>query len=81
MEWLQNPVFSTWDPNTSLWSNALITLYMTAGTMLFATLVGLPVGVLLFETEKAPTGRWPAGSTASSASSSTSAPARSRSSS
>lgn len=53
MEWLQNPVFSTWDPNTSLWSNALITLYMTAGTMLFAALVGLPLGVLLFETEKA----------------------------
>ncbi|WP_114853346.1 methionine ABC transporter permease [Brachybacterium sp. YJGR34] len=53
MEWLQNPVFTTWDSNTSLWSNALITLYMTAGTMLFGTLVGLPLGVLLFETEKA----------------------------
>lgn len=52
MEWLQNPVFSTWDSNTSLWSNALITLYMTAGTMLLATLIGLPLGVLLFETEK-----------------------------
>ncbi|GAA1487085.1 methionine ABC transporter permease [Brachybacterium fresconis] len=53
MEWLQNPVFTTWDSNTSLWSNALITLYMTAGTMVFATLVGLPLGILLFETEKA----------------------------
>lgn len=52
MEWLQNPVFSTWDSNTSLWSNALITLYMTAGTMLLATLIGVPLGVLLFETEK-----------------------------
>ncbi|MGO2822162.1 MAG: methionine ABC transporter permease [Brachybacterium tyrofermentans] len=52
MEWLQNPVFSTWDSNTSLWSNALITLYMTAGTMLLATLIGLPLGVLLYETEK-----------------------------
>ncbi len=52
MEWLQNPVFTTWDSNTSLWSNALITLYMTAGTMLFATLIGLPLGILLFETEK-----------------------------
>lgn len=53
MEWLSNPVFTTWDSNTSLWSNALITLYMTAGTMVFATLVGLPLGILLFETEKA----------------------------
>lgn len=54
MEWLQNPVFTTWDSNTSLWSNALITLYMTVGTMLFATLIGVPLGILLFETEKSP---------------------------
>ncbi len=50
--WWQNPVFTTWDSNSSLWSNTLITLYMTLGTMVFATIVGLPLGILLFETER-----------------------------
>lgn len=50
--WWQNPVFTTWDSNSSLWSNTLITLYMTLGTMVFATVVGLPLGILLFETER-----------------------------
>ena len=60
MEWLDNPVFTTWDSNTSLWSNTLITLYMTAGTMLFSTLIGVPLGLLLFETSGARGGlaRW-----------------------
>jgi len=60
MEWLDNPVFTTWDSNTSLWSNTLITLYMTAGTMLFSTLIGVPLGLLLFETSGAKGGlaRW-----------------------
>lgn len=60
MDWIHNPVFTTWDPNTSLWSNTLITLYMTAGTMLFAVLIGLPLGILLFETESSarPAARW-----------------------
>lgn len=55
-----NPVFTTWDPNFSLWSNTLITLYMTAGTMLLSTLVGVPLGVALFETSRSPHGltRW-----------------------
>ena len=53
MEWFDNPVFTTWDSNTSLWSNTLITLYMTAGTMLFSTLIGVPLGLLLFETSGA----------------------------
>lgn len=53
MEWLDNPVFTTWDSNTSLWSNTLITLYKTAGTMLFSTLIGVPLGLLLFETSGA----------------------------
>ncbi|MEE1650054.1 methionine ABC transporter permease [Brachybacterium sp. J144] len=53
MEWLDNPVFTTWDSNTSLWSNTLITLYMTVGTMLFSTLIGVPLGLLLFETSRA----------------------------
>ena len=51
-EWLTNPVFTTWDTNTSLWSNTLITLYMTVGTMLFTALIGVPLGVLLYETER-----------------------------
>jgi D-methionine transport system permease protein len=58
--WLSNPVFSTWDANTSLWSNTLITLYMTVGTMVFAAVIGIPLGVLLFETDRARGGaaRW-----------------------
>lgn len=60
IEWLDNPVFTTWDSNTSLWSNTLITLYMTVGTMLFSTLIGVPLGLLLFETSGASGGlaRW-----------------------
>lgn len=59
-EWLSNPVFSTWDANTSLWSNTLLTLYMSLGTMLFSTLVGVPLGILLYETERSasPLARW-----------------------
>lgn len=59
-EILTNPVFTTWDPNFSLWSNTLITLYMTAGTMLLSTLVGVPLGVALFETSRSRNGltRW-----------------------
>jgi len=59
-EWLSNPVFTTWGSNTSLWSNALITLYMTVATMVFTVLVGVPLGLLLFETERSrtPWVRW-----------------------
>lgn len=59
-EILTNPVFTTWDSNFSLWSNTPITLYMTAGTMLLSTLVGVPLGVALFETSRSPHGltRW-----------------------
>lgn len=59
-EILTNPVFTTWDSNFSLWSNTLITLYMTAGTMVLSTLVGVPLGVALFETSRSPHGltRW-----------------------
>lgn len=59
-EWLSNPVFTTWGSNTSLWSNTLITLYMTVATMVFTVLVGVPLGLLLFETERSrtPWVRW-----------------------
>ncbi|MCL6423180.1 ABC transporter permease [Brachybacterium sp. JHP9] len=52
-EWFSNSAFTTWDSNSSLWSNTLITLYMTAVSMLLATIIGLPLGVLLYETERA----------------------------
>lgn len=52
MHWWENPVFTTWNSNTSLWSNTLITLYMTLGTMILATIIGLPLGILLLETER-----------------------------
>ncbi|WP_010533465.1 methionine ABC transporter permease [Brachybacterium squillarum] len=60
MEWLDNPVFTTWDSNTSLWSNTLITLYMTLGTMLFTAVIGIPLGLLLYETARSssPAARW-----------------------
>lgn len=60
MAWLDNPVFTTWDSNTSLWSNTLITLYMTLGTMLFTAVIGIPLGLLLYETARSssPAARW-----------------------
>lgn len=59
-EWLDNPVFTTWDSNTSLWANTLITLWMTVATMLFTTLIGVPLGILLHETDgaKSALARW-----------------------
>lgn len=59
-EWLSNTAFTTWDSNTSLWSNTLITLYMSIGTMLFTTLIGVPLGILLHETDRSahPVARW-----------------------
>lgn len=50
LETLQGPVFTGFDANFSIWTNTLITLYMTVLTMLFTTLIGVPLGVLLFET-------------------------------
>lgn len=60
MHWWENPVFTTWDSNSSLWSNTLITLYMSIGTMLFTALIGIPLGILLFETDgsRSPAVRW-----------------------
>ncbi|MGY5765763.1 methionine ABC transporter permease [Brachybacterium sp. DNPG3] len=51
-EWLQNRAFTTWTGNGSLWWSVLVTLYMTAGTMLFTVVLGLPLGIALFETER-----------------------------
>lgn len=48
-EWAQNPLFLRWED--SLWSNTLVTIYMTAVTMALTVLFGLPLGVALFETD------------------------------
>ncbi|GAA1320072.1 MAG: methionine ABC transporter permease [Brachybacterium tyrofermentans] len=48
-EWLQNPLFHRWEDG--LWQNTLITLYMTAVTMALTVVLGLPLGVALFETD------------------------------
>lgn len=50
LDTLQGPVFTGFDANFSLWTNTLITLYMTGLTMLLTALIGVPLGVLLFET-------------------------------
>ena len=50
-EWLQNRAFTEWTGTGSLWWSILVTLYMTAGTMLLTVVLGLPLGVALFETE------------------------------
>ena len=49
MDWLENPLFHRWDGG--LWQNTLTTLYMTAVTMVLTVLLGLPLGVALFETD------------------------------
>ncbi len=54
-EWLQNRAFTTWTGNGSLWWSILVTLYMTAGTMVLTVVLGLPLGgIALFETERSP---------------------------
>ena len=51
-EWLQNPLLTRWDGGP--WQATLVTLYMTAVTMLLTVLLGLPLGVALFETDDSP---------------------------
>ncbi|GAA1323859.1 MULTISPECIES: methionine ABC transporter permease [Brachybacterium] len=53
-EWAQNRAFTEWTGTGSLWWSILVTLYMTAGTMVLTVLLGLPLGVALFETESSP---------------------------
>lgn len=50
-EWLTNRAFTTFEGTGSLWWSLLVTLYMTVGTMLFTVVLGLPLGIALFETE------------------------------
>ncbi|MGO1258758.1 MAG: ABC transporter permease, partial [Brachybacterium sp.] len=48
-EWLSNPLLTRWDGGP--WEATLVTLYMTVVTMLLTVLLGLPLGIALFETE------------------------------
>jgi len=50
-EWAQNPLFHRWEGG--LWQNTVTTLYMTGVTMGLTVLLGLPLGVALFETDDA----------------------------
>jgi D-methionine transport system permease protein len=52
-EWAQNPLFHRWDGG--IWQATLVTLYMTSVTMVLTVLIGLPLGVALFETDGART--------------------------
>lgn len=49
-ELLENPAFTQWDDG--VWQATALTLYMTLGTMVASTILGVPLGVLLFETER-----------------------------
>src|SRR5690625_3762170 len=51
-EWISNPIFTGWED--SIWSNTLVTLYMTAGTMALTVVLGLPLGIALYETDDSP---------------------------
>lgn len=53
-QWLQNPILWRWQDG--LWQAVFVTLYMTAGTMLMTVVLGLPLGIALFETESARSG-------------------------
>lgn len=48
-EWLSNPLLTRWEGGP--WEATLVTLYMTVVTMLLTVLLGLPLGIALFETE------------------------------
>src|SRR5690625_7701400 len=48
-EWAQNPLFHRWEGG--LWQNTVTTLYMTGVTMALTVLLGLPLGIALFETD------------------------------
>lgn len=52
-EWLQNPLLHRWEGG--IWQATLVTLYMTAVTMVLTVLLGLPLGVALFESDGAKT--------------------------
>jgi ABC-type proline/glycine betaine transport system permease subunit len=44
-EWLSNPLLTRWEGGP--WQATLVTLYMTAVTMVLTVLLGLPLGVAL----------------------------------
>ena len=48
-EWLSNPLLTRWDGGP--WEATVVTLYMTAVTMGLTVLIGLPLGIALFETD------------------------------
>lgn len=48
-EWLSNPLLVRWEGGP--WQATLVTLYMTAVTMALTVVIGLPLGVALFETD------------------------------
>jgi D-methionine transport system permease protein len=48
-EWLANPLLTRWEGGP--WEATLVTLYMTVVTMVLTLLLGLPLGVALFETD------------------------------
>ena len=48
-EWLQNPLLTRWEGGP--WQATVVTIYMTAVTMVLTVLLGLPLGVALFETD------------------------------
>jgi D-methionine transport system permease protein len=51
-EWLSNPLLTRWEGGP--WQATLVTLYMTAVTMVLTVLLGLPLGVALFESDDSP---------------------------
>ncbi|MFC7376096.1 methionine ABC transporter permease [Brachybacterium sp. GCM10030267] len=50
-QWAQNPILWQWEDG--LWQAVGVTLYMTVCTMILTVVLGLPLGIALFETEGA----------------------------
>lgn len=48
-EWLSNPLLVRWEGGP--WEATLVTLYMTVVTMVLTVVLGLPLGVALYETD------------------------------
>ncbi|MDU5962286.1 MAG: ABC transporter permease, partial [Dermabacter sp.] len=52
-EFFSDPIFTSTSTNNSLWINTGLTIYMVAWTMALSIVIGIPLGIGLFELSRA----------------------------
>ena len=52
-EFFSDPIFTSTSTNNSLWINTGLTIYMVAWTMALSVVIGIPLGIGLFELSRA----------------------------